>query len=124
MSVTNTAFPKTRRLCRQKDFDRIFQQAERKSRSGLTLRVLENGADCSRLGLMIGKKAGNAVTRNRVKRVLREIFRYKQASFTKNCDIVLTVYRKLRWKSNKEIRKTFLDLLYNMDVMDSVQKQT
>ena len=70
---------------------------------------------------MIGKKAGNAVTRNRVKRILRELFRHKQDSFTKNYDIVVTVYRKLRWKSNREIRMIFLELL---SVMGATRKQT
>lgn len=48
-----------------------------------------------RIGLTVGRKVGNAVTRNRVKRVLREFFRLHQASIDSPVDIVIVPKRTL-----------------------------
>ena len=41
----------------------------------LVMKVLPNGLTLSRYGLSVSKRVGKAVTRNRVKRILREILR-------------------------------------------------
>lgn len=42
----------------------------------------------ARLGITVSKKCGNAVERNRVKRVVREVFRRNQKLFSAECDYV------------------------------------
>ncbi len=111
MSVTNFILPKFRRLRLKEDFDRIFKEAGRCSGSGLTVRVLPNGLSYSRLGLMIGKKAGNAVTRNRVRRILREYFRLETCGLDSHLDIVVTAYKPMVRVSNQDIRTIFSELL-------------
>ena len=46
----------------------------------LTLYIAENDRGYSRLGVSVGKSCGNAVVRNRLKRLLRETFRQSQES--------------------------------------------
>ncbi|MFN9809143.1 MAG: ribonuclease P protein component, partial [Deltaproteobacteria bacterium] len=41
-----------------------------------------------RIGITVTKKVGNAVARNRVKRLVREVFRQERARFPEGCDIV------------------------------------
>jgi len=43
----------------------------------------------TRLGLVAGKRIGNAVTRNRVKRLVREFFRLNKSSFPESTDVIL-----------------------------------
>lgn len=71
-------FPKSRRLLKAADFDRVF--ARRRSQADSTLLVYgcENQAAVARLGLVVSRKCGNAVARNRWKRCIREAFRLAQ----------------------------------------------
>ncbi|HEV8619011.1 MAG TPA: ribonuclease P protein component [Candidatus Udaeobacter sp.] len=73
------SFPKTRRLARTLDFDRVKEagHAERGQFIVLaTLAVQNSGA--SRAGFITSGRLGGAVVRNRVRRRLREIVRKHQ----------------------------------------------
>ncbi|MBE9505231.1 MAG: ribonuclease P protein component [Chloroflexi bacterium] len=59
-------------LARREQFACVFRQGSGYPGSLVVLRVLRNGLDTSRLGLVVGKKVGGAVQRNRAKRFVRE----------------------------------------------------
>lgn len=65
-------FPKTARLLRSAEFERAQRRGTRRASDLLTLHVVSNEAGRARFGLAVGKRVGNAVVRNRVKRHLRE----------------------------------------------------
>ena len=46
-------------------------------------------ADSTRLGIAVGRRVGNAVVRNRVKRCIREWFRHQRASLRRGVDLVV-----------------------------------
>lgn len=60
-----------------------------------TLHVAHAGAHAARLGLVIGRRSGAAVVRNRVKRSLREQFRQHRNLFPPGTDLVVVVTRDL-----------------------------
>ena len=77
MSTNGAGSPRRRRLSRSGDFKRAYREGASKATRYLVLyRFDRSGDDESeiRLGVSVSRKLGDAVTRNRVKRVLKEAF--------------------------------------------------
>ncbi|HEY7354579.1 MAG TPA: ribonuclease P protein component [Terriglobales bacterium] len=76
---TVKGFPKSRRLLRHAEFDRVYKQGRRHFGAHLTvfylLRETELETKGPRIGFTVGKALGGAVQRNRIKRRLREAVR-------------------------------------------------
>lgn len=69
-------FTSAHRLRHKPEFDLIYREGRRLGDGNFLLIVRPNARQHARLGLSISAKAvGNAVNRNRVKRLLRESFR-------------------------------------------------
>jgi len=66
----------------------VFKEGVRSSRHGLLLVLRRNDLDHPRLGISIGRRFGNAVMRNRAKRLLREAFRLDLELLPKSTDMV------------------------------------
>lgn len=64
-----------RRLSRSTEFQRVYRQGRSKANRYLVLYSFARGEKSpanARFGVSVGRKVGNAVARNRVKRVIRE----------------------------------------------------
>ena len=63
------------RIRRRTEFLRVQQRGVRNRGRYLTLFILPNGLDVSRLGVIATRRLGGSVQRNRSKRLARELFR-------------------------------------------------
>lgn len=81
-------FRKCERLLKSPEFDRVFRQGSSVSDASFTVKATANGLGHGRLGLVVSRKVGRAVRRNRLKRVIREVFRLNKASFA-GMDVVV-----------------------------------
>jgi ribonuclease P protein component len=77
MSDSGAGPPRRRRLSRSGDFKRVYKEGSSKATRHLVLYSFDRGENSPeeiRLGISVSKKLGDAVARNRVKRVLKEAF--------------------------------------------------
>lgn len=96
--VSDERLRRAQRLRSPRDFQRVRARGKRLSGSLLTLGYVaqanaqtESGAiGYTRIGFSVSRRIGNAVTRNRVKRRLREVMRRKLAGITPGYDLVVT----------------------------------
>jgi len=81
-------FPKTARLLKKSDFEATFKVGAKGVSKALVIYVKKNGLDWNRLGLVVSKKNGNAVKRNRIKRLIRAVFRIEKYTVPQGFDLV------------------------------------
>jgi ribonuclease P protein component len=84
-------FPKSHRLGGKLAFAAVFDAKVKESRGPLTVYSLANELGHARLGISISRRVGNAVRRNRIKRLLREAFRVHQHDLPRGYDLVFVV---------------------------------
>jgi len=94
-------------LCAQ-EFLRVKKDGVRAGNKNLLLLFLKT--DFTRLGLIVSKKVGNAVVRNRIKRVLREHFRINKEKYPQG-DCVFIIKSVAANLTNSELRKSLEDML-------------
>ena len=81
--------PRQSRIRKQAEYSACYERGRRYHTEHFLVfvRPRENGA-CTRMGMAVSRKVGKAVTRNRVKRLLREFFRLHRALLPEHLDIV------------------------------------
>ena len=94
-------FPKTQRLLRHADFERVYKQGRRHFAAHMTVFYLARAAEAAdgsvglRVGFTVSKALGGAVQRNRMKRRLREAVRLQGVPAGIDADIVINPKRTL-----------------------------
>ena len=109
--MTKFSFPSRARLIKTDDFSSVFNFRKRISGRFLAIHYRYNQLGWPRLGLVIGKKTARlAVQRNYMRRVLRELFRTRQADLAP-VDLVVRSQRMFTRADYAQIRQEFGELL-------------
>lgn len=98
------SFPKSRRLLKNKQFKDVLGRNICVSDHLLTVCIAENECGRPRLGISVGKSCGSAVVRNRLKRLLREVFRRNQHEIPAGFDYLI-MFSPGFTKSGKKVKK-------------------
>ena len=85
------------------DFTNIIQKGKYFKSKHFTIYILNNDKDHYRFGISVGKKVGNAVIRNKVKRQMRMIIDNYKKNYQSGMDYIIII------KSNF-IEGSFLDI--------------
>ena len=89
MSPGRLGLPRSARLPRSADFQRVMRRGSRVVTAHFVVFCGGARTERSRLGITVSKKVGNAVQRNRVKRLIREVYRARAQGFSRKTDIVV-----------------------------------
>ena len=92
---TTACFPKSSRLLKSNEFNFSKKNSKLCKSIGFKLLYKKNDSSrpSSRLGLAVSSKVGNAVKRNKIKRITREEFR--KTSFNHNIDLLFIASRDI-----------------------------
>ncbi|HRC62671.1 MAG TPA: ribonuclease P protein component [Dehalococcoidia bacterium] len=97
--------PPATRLTRRQDFLLVLQDGQRVRHPLLGFGFRPNGLEQSRVGFAVGKRVGNAVTRNLVRRRLRAITR--ATALVPGYDIVVTARQNAAMARYGELEQAF-----------------
>ena len=102
--------PKGRIMCRKSDFQKVHRFGKSYANRYLVLYVFTASRLEDKVGFAAGKKLGNAVTRNRVKRLMRECYRLNQHGIKDGYTLLLVGRKAAVTEKFDVIEKAFLNL--------------
>lgn len=95
-------FPRSERLRKSSEFRDVFKDSRRTSVSGFICYVAKREGRGRKFGVAVSRKVGNAVTRNRVKRYLREIYRKNRGALVDDVSLVVVARPEASTMSYRE----------------------
>lgn len=92
-------------ICRNNDFRRIYARGKSYVSPLVVVYTLKNRTKNVRVGITTSKKVGNAVQRNRSRRVIREAFRTLAPRVRPGFDLVLVARGKTPYVKSTDVRR-------------------
>lgn len=102
---------KQQRIKKNKEFQRIFKKGKSFANRQFIVYVLKNDQPEFRVGLSVSKKVGNAVTRNRIKRYIRQTFLERKDDLMQNADYVIIARQQAAEMDFHESKKSLEHVL-------------
>ena len=99
------------RIKKKKDFLFIYKQGKRYRGKHFILIYLPNNLNFSRMAVVAGKKKGNALKRNKIKRRLRALFRQNKALLEAPLDMIILAEKEVHSAPWQELQKDYAEAL-------------
>ena len=113
---------KLTRLTDSPEFERVYRQGTAYRGRLFSVHAFPNEIGTPRLGLSVSRKVGNAVTRNAVRRRLREVFHSTIGRIPGSLDLVVSARPPASEASFEELGREFLRALDKIDGADKRRK--
>lgn len=101
------------------EFRRVYRQGESAVSGVMVVYCRKNKLGRCRLGITASTKIGKAVTRNRARRRLREVYRLHRDKLSGGWDIILVARGRTATAGWRELNDTFLRLCRRLKLMEA-----
>lgn len=116
-------FSRAMRIKQGRDFSRIRQEGQRLVIGCLIANWRPLPPESKiRLGVITSRKIGNAVVRNRARRLMREVFRTHQHDLAQPVDLVLVARPSIAGKELRSVEKDFLTTLRKAGLLKRIER--
>ncbi len=107
-------------LTENTDFQRAYHRGKSCARPALVVYSNKNRVGICRVGITTSKKIGNAVERNRSRRVIRAAFRAvsNEYRFKGNFDFVLVARSKTKYLKTEKVRLAMVECLREVGAIE------
>lgn len=112
-------FPRSSRVRRRREYLEIYEKGAKLVTPFFVAYCHPGPGPGLRLGLTVSRKVGNAVIRNRVKRLFRELFRRNRPTWDHPTDLVLGARKTAATASYRELEEVFLKALAALERLSS-----
>ena len=109
------------RLTRSTDFERVRRFGKSYAHPLIVLIALPNEMDISRFATAAGRSIGNAVQRNRAKRILRETVRPQIPMIASGWDVVLLARKPMSTADFRDVEVALNNLLSQANLLEKPQ---
>lgn len=83
------------RIRKKKEFNHLYKKGKRYRGKYFNLIYLSSASSFSRMAVVVSKKVGSAVKRNKIKRWIRTLFRRNKHLFKNPFDIIIIVKKEI-----------------------------
>lgn len=112
------AMKKTVSIKENKDFKRLYYRGKSVANDLLAVYYRKNSYSCCRLGLTVSGKVGNAVVRNRVRRLIKESYRLMEERVRGGTDIVVVARGKAASADFHAVNRALEDALKRSGILN------
>ncbi|MFB3925356.1 MAG: ribonuclease P protein component [Syntrophales bacterium] len=111
VQMKKETFSKQERIRKSRDYSQASKKGQRFYSDHFIVLLHKKEEGTRRLGITVSKKIGKAVTRNRIKRLLREFFRLHKERLPPQQDIVIIARRDVSFLAYADICRELENLL-------------
>lgn len=103
---------------KNREFRKVYSKGKSIADPYLVLYKMHTGAPLSRIGISISAKVGNSVTRNKIKRQIKEILRINYGALLGGYDIIFIVRVRCKYADFSQIKRSVFTLLQKADLLE------